>query len=116
MRYSADGGSSWSTIDNYTFGPGLTTENKSVFMDTNSTIYVVGTYDNNGANSRLLRKSTDLGLTWINEIDSVVASPTITSPKKTIFNAVRDCGSGNVCTAGSEASFDGNTKWIADRF
>jgi hypothetical protein len=60
VRYSADGGGSWSTLDDFIYPSETNNVLNAVTVDNQGTVFVGG----NGGGHWIIRRSTDLGLTW----------------------------------------------------
>lgn len=114
VRKSTDGGSTWSTVDNYNlvtakisiaYGIGV------VGSGSAAGVYVVGAaVDSSNVNRWIVRKSTDGGATW-----STVDNYNFVSGKDSYARTIAVDSNANIYVSGyaSDASF--NTKWIVKK-
>lgn len=64
VRKSGDKGKTWKTVDKFQIGPHTTAEACAVTTDSNRNVYVSGSIGTSTGHSWVVRKSSDLGLTW----------------------------------------------------
>lgn len=111
IRASADGGNTWSMLDDFLY-PGLNyTTHSGIVSDFAGNLYVVGTaYDDGSASGGpfhwIVRRSTDGGATW-SIVDDFVPGGQLTQA-----NAIAADPAGNVYVAGFADYGNGTLAWM----
>jgi hypothetical protein len=107
-RKSSDGGTTWTTIDDFTYGGGSGTQFQTIAFGTNGSIFVTGqAIDAGGAKRWFTRYSGDGGISWSIVDDYALVPGNDASPSKSATSA-----SGVLYVAGNANDVSGVTHWI----
>jgi hypothetical protein len=105
-RKSTNGGSSWTTVDNYQLSSGVDSQANSFVTDSNGNLYVAGYGNTSTGRHWIVRKNPGGTGAWVTDDDFLSMSAYDALPLSTAANAM-----GNVFVGG--AAYNGaNTHWL----